>query len=302
MKTRTLFAAALILGASFATASPSLAAVCAAGETLQGIDVSMYQGSVDWTKVKASGIAFAFARLSDGSFLDPDFDVNWKGIKAAGMVRGAYQFFEPGEDPIAQANIVLQKVGMLQPGDLPVVLDLEVTGGQSAETILDNAKTWIAHVQGGTGRVPMIYTAVGFWNADVGSAAFSGNPLWAANWQVTCPNLAEGWANWAFWQYSDNGTVSGIPATVDLDEYNGSMADLLSLATRPSLNIALSGGKNISLTWSTLAAGFLLQEKPVVNLANWVTVTNGPNNIVGNRQQVILERTNHQGVFRLYHP
>ncbi len=261
----------------------------------------MFQGTVDWTKVKASGMAFAFARLSDGSFLDTEFDANWNGIKAAGMVRGAYQMFEPGEDPTAQANIVIQKVAMLQPGDLPVVLDMEITGGQSAATIVANAQTWIAKVQAGTGRIPMIYTAPGFWNADVGSTAFSANPLWAANWGVTCPSLAEGWANWAFWQFSDSGTVSGIPATVDLDEYNGSMANLLLMANWPSLYITLDGSTKIDLTWSALTTGFLLQATSTRNMANWVTVTNIPN-IVGNLEYVILERTNNYSFFRLFHP
>jgi lysozyme len=204
--------------------------VCAKGATVKGVDVSVYQGNVNWGAVKAAGIGFAIARISDGSYMDTKFDQNWSGMKGAGVVRGAYQFFEPGEDPVAQANIVINKVGKLAPGDLPVTADVEVTGGQSPATIASHLQTWVDHVQAGTGKAPMIYTAPGFWKGSVGSTAFKNLPLWGANWGVNCPNLATGWTDWVVWQYSDAGKVNGIPATVDLDEFNGSMADLQAFA------------------------------------------------------------------------
>src|SRR5262249_9198422 len=90
--------------------------VCAAGATVKGVDVSVYQGNIDWATVKASGIAFAIARVSDGTFMDTKFDQNWAGMKNNGIVRGAYQFFEPGEDPVTQANIMINKLGVLGAG------------------------------------------------------------------------------------------------------------------------------------------------------------------------------------------
>src|SRR5277367_3179126 len=65
------------------------ATVCAAGAVVTGVDVSVYQGTVDWASVKAAGNAFAIARISDGTYLDTEFDTNWTGIKNAGLVRGA---------------------------------------------------------------------------------------------------------------------------------------------------------------------------------------------------------------------
>jgi len=206
------------------------ASVCAAGTVVQGVDVSVFQGTINWPAVKAAGRDFAIARISDGSYLDTTFATNWAGIKSAGMVRGAYQFFEPGQDPTTQANIVINAVGKLGNGDLPVTADMEVTGSQSAATIAANLKTWVAAVTAGTGKVPMIYTAEGYWDGSVDSTAFGADPLWAANWGVTCPTLATGWSNWKLWQYADNGTVSGISATVDLDEYNGDLAALQAFA------------------------------------------------------------------------
>jgi lysozyme len=206
------------------------ASVCAAGATVKGVDVSVFQGAIDWPTAKATGLDFAIARISDGTFLDTDFATNWAGMKSAGLVRGAYQFFEPGEDPTTQANIVISAVGKLGAGDLPVTADMEVTGGQSAATIVAHLQTWVAAVQAGTGKAPMIYTALGYWDGSVSSTAFGNLPLWAANWGVTCPSLATGWSDWKIWQYSDSGSVSGIPATVDLDEFNGDLAALQAFA------------------------------------------------------------------------
>ncbi len=232
-------ALALLLGAGVAACNApgdgplgeaQEASVCAAGATVTGVDVSVFQGTVDWASVKAAGNAFAIARISDGSFLDTEFDTNWPGIKAAGLVRGAYQFFEPAQDPTTQANIVISAVGKLGAGDLPVTADMEVTGGEGAATIVANLKTWVAAVTAGTGKVPMVYTAEGYWDGSVDSTAFSADPLWAANWGVTCPTLATGWSNWAFWQDADNGTVSGISGAVDTDVYNGDLAALNTFA------------------------------------------------------------------------
>jgi lysozyme len=300
MKREMLVLAPIVLCGLFIFVNSSHGAVCAAGATLQGVDVSVYQGSVNWADVKAAGQAFAFARVSDGSYLDTAFAANWAGIKTAGMIRGAYQYFEPAEDPTTQANIVIAAVGSLGPGDLPVVLDMEVTGGQSPATIAANMQTWIDAIETGTGRVPMIYTAEGFWNGSVGGTAFSQNPLWAANWDVTCPTLAEGWTNWLFWQYSDSGSVSGIPSTVDLDEFNGSMSDLLAVANEPSLDIAANGANKISVTWPALATGFVLQQTLALGTTNWTSVTKGPT-IVSNQNQVILDTSTNQTFFRLYH-
>src|SRR3984957_19144586 len=193
--------------------------VCATGSTVNGVDVSVYQGTVNWTSVKGAGLDFAIARISDGTDLDTEFSANWTGMKSAGLVRGAYQYWEPGDDPTTQANIVISAVGMLGSGDLPVTADMETTGGQSAATIAANLRTWMTAVQAGTGKAPMVYTAEGYWDSDVASTAFASNPLWVANWGVTCPDLATGWTAWAVWQYSDSGTVKGISGAVDLDEF-----------------------------------------------------------------------------------
>lgn len=230
------FAAAIALGCATpvdqqVAVSENELAVCPAGATVEGIDVSVYQGSIDWNQVKASGIEFAVTRISDGlNFEDSYFDANWPAIRAAGLVRGAYQYFEPAQDAAAQADMVVRKVGRLASGDLPVQLDMEATGGQSPATIVNQMNIWIERVSAGTGKRPMIYSARYFWNDNVGSTAFSDDALWVANYGVVCPNLPDAWTDWLIWQYGDDGRVPGIDGAVDTDRFNGTVEDLRHFA------------------------------------------------------------------------
>src|SRR5690349_5648127 len=90
--------------------------VCAGGATTAGMDVSSYDTSIDWAAAHAAGIQFAFIRASDGTqYPDPLFASHWTDARAAGVLRGAYQFFRPAEDPIAQADLLLSAEGPLQP-------------------------------------------------------------------------------------------------------------------------------------------------------------------------------------------
>jgi GH25 family lysozyme M1 (1,4-beta-N-acetylmuramidase) len=252
----------------------ALLSVCPTGPTLRGVDVSVFQGPIDWNTVAASGVGFAYARVSDGAkFVDPAFDGNYSGIKAAGLTRGAYQFFEPGEDPASQADLMIQKIGTLGSGDLPPALDVEVTDGQSATTIAAGIQTWVTVVQNATGRAPVIYAGPGFWNSSVGSSIFGGDPLWVANWGVTCPNVPSGWNNWVFWQFSDQGSVPGIGAAVDLDEFNGSLADLESFAGAQSAFSALTSPTIVYGTGTTVLSGHLAAGASVPPANETVSVT-----------------------------
>lgn len=204
---------------------------CAKGTTLSGVDVSSYQGTVSFTKVKAAGRAFAFTRISDGLHsIDATFPANWPAMKSAGLVRGAYQFFRPSQDPVAQANLVLSKLaaaGGLKPGDLPPVLDLETADGASSATVRAHALTWLTTIEAAIGVKPLVYTAA--FMSDVIGTSFGGYTLWVANYGATCPTMPSGWTDWRFWQDRDDGTVSGIAGGVDTDQFNGTLAELTKL-------------------------------------------------------------------------
>jgi GH25 family lysozyme M1 (1,4-beta-N-acetylmuramidase) len=206
--------------------------VCAAGTTTAGIDVSYYQGTINWTAVKNAGIEFAFVRVSDGDvFHDPKFDAYWAGAKAAGLVRGAYQFFRPNQSITAQADMMIAAVGTLGPGDLPPVIDVEATGGLGPSSVAAKVRQWVDRVKAGTGVDPVVYTGKYFWRDQVGGpSTFVGNPLWIAQYTSLCPDLPLPWTTWAFWQYSESGHVAGIAGAVDLDRFNGSVDELRALA------------------------------------------------------------------------
>src|SRR5215472_10861520 len=113
-----------------------LAGVCPYGTTLPGIDVSHYQGTIDWASVRTAGIVFAYAKATEGiTYTDPLFTNNWSAMKAAGVVRGAYLFFHSNDDPTAEADHYLSVVGTIAPGDLPPMLDVEVTDSQTPAVI-----------------------------------------------------------------------------------------------------------------------------------------------------------------------
>ena len=204
--------------------------VCAHGATVEGIDVSVYQSTVDWPSVRAAGRVFAIARVGDGTGHDPTFARNWSGMRSAGIIRGAYQFFRPGDDPTALADIMVGAVGMLGAGDLPCTLDVEAADGVSAGTIAANIRTWIDRVQAGTGKLPMIYTGYYFWRDSVGSTAFGADPLWIAAYGPACPNVPSPWTDWRFFQYTDAASVSGVSGGVDGDRFNGTLVDLQAFA------------------------------------------------------------------------
>ena len=206
--------------------------ICPGGDTVQGIDVSEFQGAINWGAVKASGMQFAIARVGDGSYQDPTFAGNWSGMKSAGLLRGAYQFFEPSEDATAQANDVIAKVGRLGVGDLPVMLDMEVTGGQSPATITAKIHTWVDAITAGTGKRPFIYTGAYFWDGNVKSSDFASLALDVAWYGTNCPGVPNAWgaSGWTFHQFTSTGRVSGIGGNVDVDLFNGSLSQLQAFA------------------------------------------------------------------------
>jgi GH25 family lysozyme M1 (1,4-beta-N-acetylmuramidase) len=215
-------------GASFSGTEPgsgssAVTEKCGASATgpVQGVDVSDDQGDFDWA---AAHVDFGFAQISDGlGSRDWSFDQNWARMKSAGVLRGAYQFFEPDEDEVAQANMVVSKIGRLGEGDLPAMIDVEVTRGVGAATIAAKVRTWLDVVEKGTGRKPIIYTGSFFWQDSVG-AQLGDYPIWIAAYGPACPSIPPGWSDWTMWQYSDGDNK------LDHDVFNGTLAQLKALS------------------------------------------------------------------------
>ncbi len=159
--------------------------------------------------------------------------VTARKIKAAGLARGALQFFRAAEDPAVQAALLLQKIGTLREGDLPPALDLEVADGQTPATIVARIQTWAAVVQAAIGRPPIILVTARYWNSLlVDPSNVPGSPLWIAQFGGSCPNVPAGWQDWAFWFYGES-YVPGISLPVHRDAFNGTLTDLNELSIVP---------------------------------------------------------------------
>ena len=197
--------------------------------TLQGIDVSVWQGHIDWPLVAGAGKAFAFARALDGLELDKTFAANWPAMRAVGLARGAYAFHLPTIPGGDQARALLDLVGA-DLGELPLVLDMETkSAGTTSQAVVDGAHQWIdvLHAARPDRRV-MIYGSPGFLNqlplGDLPSRAL----LWVAAYALK-PAPVKGWPGGAFWQYSGSGRCSGIVGDVDLNIFAGTPQTLYGL-------------------------------------------------------------------------
>lgn len=192
---------------------------------LPGIDVSHWQGTINWNSVATAGIRFAIIKATEGTgYRDPQFTRNWSEMRRLGIVRGAYHFGHPNVSAVAQAqhfcNVVRSANGGTTRGGLQLTLDIEVNDGQTPATVWAWTQSFIAEVRRQTGRPGIIYTSPSFWTSRVGNPTSNLNcPLWIAHWGVTTPTVPRAWSavGWAFWQYTSTGRVSGINGNVDRD-------------------------------------------------------------------------------------
>lgn len=199
---------------------------CEVGPTTPGIDVSYYQETIDWPRVRRAGIRFAFIRLSDGATLrDARFATNWTEAGRAGVIRGAYLFFRPDQSIEAQADLMIDAMRGRDPDDLAPVIDVEVDGGLAAPIVAARARAWVDRVRAGLGVEPIVYTGGDLWR-NGGVDLLASQPLWVAHYTQGCPTLPSAWTRWTFWQHTDRGAVPGIEGAVDLDLFAGALGDL----------------------------------------------------------------------------
>src|SRR5688572_8880878 len=209
----------------------------------EGIDVSHWQGTINWPQVKAAGKEFAFIKATEATgYVDPRSAGNVAGARAAGVLVGVYHFARSTSNTaVAEAQHFLNTArSYVAPGFLPPVLDLEVGGVNTTagKAFLSNwANDWCTTVRTATGVDPIIYLntnyATNFVNASVNT-----HRVWIANWGVAnsqTGNPPTGvWPTFQFWQYSSTGSVAGIAGNVDLDVFKGTTAGLQAMVIQPA--------------------------------------------------------------------
>lgn len=237
----------------------------AAGPTTPGIDVSYYQGDINWDAVAGSDIKFAYVRVSDGvRFVDPKFDRNWSESGRVGLARGAYQFFRGNQDPIAQAKLFVEKMGPLGPNDLPPMLDIEAakSDGVPPDQLVRNALAWADYVEKATGKRPIIYTGYYFWNNEAGgSDAFRDYDVWIANYSAEWPLVPDPWQTWTMFQHTSSGQVPGIAGNVDMNLFNGDMRALDVFAQGGAAQVPPGGAPSVIAGTDLRALAAILKER-----------------------------------------
>jgi GH25 family lysozyme M1 (1,4-beta-N-acetylmuramidase) len=245
---RPLLAAAVVVLTLISGSLSGAQAVRAADPApLEGIDISHWQGDIDWPQVGDAGKKFAFMKASEGTtFVDPTYSINRARARAAGLKVGAYHFAQPGVAPgdaRAEADHFLATADIAD-GDLPPVLDLERVNGLTPIALQGWTKEYLERIHERTGVRGAIYTSPNFWTnylANTDWFATNGyRVLWVADWRANPgPEVpASDWAGfgWRFWQYTSDGAVPGIVGRVDLDRFDGE--DLSAVA----IELASAGG------------------------------------------------------------
>ncbi len=203
---------------------------------IHGIDVSKYQGDIDWRAVRASGVQFAYIKATEGGDrVDSKFRQNWEGSKAAGVQRGAYHFAywcrTPQEEMANFVNTVPPEADALPP-----VLDVEATPtSRTCRKVLQRGETiarmreMLQTMERVYHKRPVIYSTVDFYQAILHPSELEDYPIWIRSTKYS-PPVKYGSRNWHLWQYQSDARVPGIQGYVDRNAFHGDQKQWLAFA------------------------------------------------------------------------
>ena len=219
------------------TATPMIQA--AAVPQLPGIDISAYQGNINWASV-APYIDFSYTKATEGTYYtNPYFYNQYVGPYNYGVIRGSYHFAIPNNSSgKSQADYFIAHGGGWSPDGktLPGALDIEYNPyGQECYNLTQSQMvSWVwSFVNEYAYRehaYPAIYSTTDWWTTCTGNNSGFGkyDPLWVANYSASHGGtLPRGWGFYTFWQYADHGSLPG-----DQDVFNGYKSQLQTLATK----------------------------------------------------------------------
>ncbi len=199
---------------------------------MNGIDVSKWQGAVDFAAVKDAGIELVYLKASEGMRIrDPFFYRNYANATAAGLPVGFYHYLTAKNETQARAeayHFIGTTEGLVN--DAKLVMDLEDIAGLSRAQVNAVAEAFVRAVVEYSGKSPAIY--VGADTARLLDERFADYPLWIAQYDVEEPDMDNVWETWAGWQYTDRGRVAGIQVWVDRNVFRQAMLEELRTAIR----------------------------------------------------------------------
>jgi len=202
------------------------------GYEIHGIDISHYQGKIDWEQlknamIKGCPVRFVIIKSTEGSSrLDDNFRENFNQARDFGFIRGVYHFWSNKSSAREQAYYFLDQVHLTD-GDLPPVLDIEhKPADKDVEDFQRDVLTWLHIVEDKYHAKPIIYTYYKFKEQYLSAPVFDDYPYWIAHYYV---DKVQYKGKWRFWQHTDVGKLPGIKGYVDFNIYNGSYYDLKQL-------------------------------------------------------------------------
>ena len=193
---------------------------------IQGIDISKWQGSIDWQAVRGAGTRFVFIKATEGGdFVDPKFLDNWNGARAAGVARSAYHFVYWCRPAHEQVMWFTQHIPQ-DPDALPPVLDVEWNSHSKTcpqripkEQAMEKIRLMLAELERHTGKRPVIYTDIPF-HEEVLEGEFNDYVYWIRSTAAE-PSVRYRDRDWGFWQFTTTGRVPGIAGNVDRNAFFG---------------------------------------------------------------------------------
>lgn len=191
---------------------------------MNGIDVSEWQGEINWEEVKNSGIEVAYIRASEGrNYVDPYALDNYNGAKANGIKAGFYHYLTAidTEEALDEAEFFVSTIKGLNV-DCRLAMDFEYFDGLSKEEINQISRTFLEEVERLSGKEVIIYSDA--YNAAYTFSAelASKYPVWVADYGVSEPGNGN-WSVWEGFQYTDKGIIAGIDGYVDRDYFTNSV-------------------------------------------------------------------------------
>ncbi|MBS3647474.1 glycosyl hydrolase [Pseudaminobacter sp. 19-2017] len=192
---------------------------------VHGVDVSRWQGDIDWVTLRSQGANFAYIKATDGGdHLDPMFKKNWRGAHEAGLKRGAYHFFYWCRTAGEQADWFIRNVPRVE-GALPPVIDVEYNGESncrfklSPARVREKMRVFLDKLEAHYGQRPIIYTAPDFYKDNL-EGHFLNHPFWLRA-VAQHPSKVYPGRNWVLWQYSGSGLSHGVKGKIDLNVFYG---------------------------------------------------------------------------------
>jgi len=198
---------------------------------IQGIDISRYQGNVDWNALQRAGTQFVFIKATEGGdYIDPQFRTYWNAAADAGIPRGAYHFVywcRPAHEQMLWFMLNVPN----DPGALPPVLDVEWNNSSAScphQVTPEVARQMVAEMlvalEAHTGKRPIIYTDINFYRDVLYGSGFDAYPFWVRS--VAADPFERYFGQpWTFWQFTATGRVPGIDGNVDRNAFAGSERD-----------------------------------------------------------------------------